>query len=164
MGGDSLSAAHAAYKLGIDMKLLYTFPTPSKLLQALPNRTFSPLQSSKDGHKKAKLVGESFKNSSSDNNWTGQLNLDARFWVSRHNRYTSVSQCREDLGLVHVQGDKTGGLKEVWKVLLGSCVDASPLVVCVDGKVSIFIGSHSCNFLSIDASRLVDFGLSKEKN
>ncbi|KAF3324830.1 putative acyl-activating enzyme 19 [Carex littledalei] len=150
-GGDSLSAAHAAYKLGIDMKLLYAFPTPSKLLEKLRNNKITFLHSSKYSHKKAKLVGESFKNSSSDNVWMGQLNSERRFSVSRCNRYMSESQCGEDLGLVQNQGGKRGWLKEVWKVLLGSCVDASPLVVCVDGKVSIFIGSHSHNFLSIDA-------------
>jgi hypothetical protein len=137
------------------MKLLYTFPSPSKLLEALPNGEFPSLHSSKGGRKKAKLVGESFS-SSSDSNWKGQLNFDVRFWFSRYNRYMIASRCKEDLGLVQFRGGKSRGLKEVWKVLLGSCVDASPLVVCDDRKVSIFIGSHSHNFLSIDALRLVD--------
>uniref|UniRef100_A0ACD5ZIQ7 Uncharacterized protein n=1 Tax=Avena sativa TaxID=4498 RepID=A0ACD5ZIQ7_AVESA len=35
LGGNSISAAHAAHKLEIDMRLLYTYPTPSKLLQSL---------------------------------------------------------------------------------------------------------------------------------
>ncbi|MDV3153376.1 MAG: acyl carrier protein, partial [Candidatus Phytoplasma australasiaticum] len=35
MGGDSISAAHTCHKLGINMKLLYTFPTPLKLATAL---------------------------------------------------------------------------------------------------------------------------------
>ncbi|KAI3826872.1 hypothetical protein L1987_00931 [Smallanthus sonchifolius] len=35
MGGDSISAAHTCHKLGINMKLLYTFPTPLKLVTAL---------------------------------------------------------------------------------------------------------------------------------
>ncbi|KAG0491983.1 hypothetical protein HPP92_005381 [Vanilla planifolia] len=35
MGGNSISAAHAAYYLGIDMRLLYIFPSPLKLLDAL---------------------------------------------------------------------------------------------------------------------------------
>ncbi|KAJ4776842.1 AMP-dependent synthetase and ligase family protein [Rhynchospora pubera] len=152
MGGDSLSAAHAAYKLGIDMIMLYTFPTPSKLLEALPNKKFPFLNCNKDSRKKAKLVSESLKISTYDNVWMGQLNLDMKFWISRCNRYMSGLQCSKDLGVVQIQGDRRGNFKEVWKVLLGSCVDASPLVVCVDGKVSILIGSHSHNFLSIDAS------------
>lgn len=35
MGGNSISAAYVAYKLGINMKLLYSFPTPLKLQSAL---------------------------------------------------------------------------------------------------------------------------------
>ena len=35
MGGNSISAAHAAHKLGIDMRLLYAFPTPFKLLNGV---------------------------------------------------------------------------------------------------------------------------------
>uniref|UniRef100_A0A453GNC9 Carrier domain-containing protein n=1 Tax=Aegilops tauschii subsp. strangulata TaxID=200361 RepID=A0A453GNC9_AEGTS len=35
LGGNSISAAHAAHKLEIDMRLLYIYPTPSKLLHAL---------------------------------------------------------------------------------------------------------------------------------
>ncbi|XP_073274045.1 putative acyl-activating enzyme 19 isoform X2 [Primulina huaijiensis] len=35
MGGNSMSAAYASFKLGIHMKLLYTFPTPLKLQMAL---------------------------------------------------------------------------------------------------------------------------------
>lgn len=35
LGGNSISAAHAAHKLGIDMRLLYIYPTASKLFHAL---------------------------------------------------------------------------------------------------------------------------------
>ncbi|XP_044437181.1 putative acyl-activating enzyme 19 isoform X2 [Triticum aestivum] len=35
LGGNSISAAHAAHKLEIDMRLLYIYPTPFKLLDAL---------------------------------------------------------------------------------------------------------------------------------
>ncbi|XP_034887159.1 putative acyl-activating enzyme 19 isoform X1 [Populus alba] len=35
MGGNSISAAHVSYNLGINMRLLYNFPTPSKLHAAL---------------------------------------------------------------------------------------------------------------------------------
>ncbi|KAG0491984.1 hypothetical protein HPP92_005382 [Vanilla planifolia] len=44
-----------------------------------------------------------------------------------------------------------GHLKELWKVSLGSCVDASPLVIVKDGNIDVFIGSHSQIFLCIDA-------------
>ncbi|KAJ6291821.1 hypothetical protein OIU76_023832 [Salix suchowensis] len=35
MGGNSITAAHVSYNLGINMRLLYNFPTPSKLHAAL---------------------------------------------------------------------------------------------------------------------------------
>lgn len=35
MGGNSISAAYVSFKLGIHMKLLYTFPTPLRLQMAL---------------------------------------------------------------------------------------------------------------------------------
>ncbi|CAK7342866.1 unnamed protein product [Dovyalis caffra] len=35
IGGNSISAAHVSYNLGINMRLLYNFPTPSKLHAAL---------------------------------------------------------------------------------------------------------------------------------
>ncbi|TVU13049.1 hypothetical protein EJB05_46724, partial [Eragrostis curvula] len=36
LGGNSISAAHVAHKLEIDMRLIYIYPTPSKLLHTLP--------------------------------------------------------------------------------------------------------------------------------
>uniref|UniRef100_A0A7N1A7L5 4-coumarate--CoA ligase n=1 Tax=Kalanchoe fedtschenkoi TaxID=63787 RepID=A0A7N1A7L5_KALFE len=38
MGGNSVAAAHVAHFLGIDMRLLYMFPTPSKLQMAIINK------------------------------------------------------------------------------------------------------------------------------
>lgn len=38
LGGDSIGAAHVAHLLGIDMRLLYMFPTPHKLQVALSNK------------------------------------------------------------------------------------------------------------------------------
>ncbi|XP_021283287.1 putative acyl-activating enzyme 19 isoform X2 [Herrania umbratica] len=35
IGGNSIAAAHVSHNLGIDMRLLYTFPTPAKLLITL---------------------------------------------------------------------------------------------------------------------------------
>ncbi|WVZ82903.1 hypothetical protein U9M48_030110 [Paspalum notatum var. saurae] len=45
LGGNSISAAHVAHKLEIDMRLIYIHSTPSKLLHALPaehSRVVSP--------------------------------------------------------------------------------------------------------------------------
>ena len=41
-----------------------------------------------------------------------------------------------------------------WKVCTGKCVDASPLVSCrtngLEQRVTVYIGSHSGDFLAID--------------
>lgn len=44
-------------------------------------------------------------------------------------------------------------MKELWKVHMESCVDASPLVVLKHSKTYLFIGSHSRKFFCIDAKR-----------
>ncbi|KAL3832989.1 hypothetical protein ACJIZ3_007725 [Penstemon smallii] len=41
MGGNSISAAYVTFKLGIHMKLLYTFPTPRRLQMALSSSSSS---------------------------------------------------------------------------------------------------------------------------
>ncbi|KAJ1257604.1 hypothetical protein BS78_10G008800 [Paspalum vaginatum] len=49
LGGNSISAAHVAHKLEIDMRLIYIHSTPSKLLHALPveySRVVSPTHQS----------------------------------------------------------------------------------------------------------------------
>lgn len=45
----------------------------------------------------------------------------------------------------------SGKMNQLWKALLHSCVDASPLFVKWHDKYYIFIGSHAHNFLCIDA-------------
>jgi acyl-CoA synthetase len=61
MGGNSLSAAHVAHNLGIDMRFLYYYPSPFKLCMALlqkrgscalHNRLDACLQLSTDSHDK----------------------------------------------------------------------------------------------------------------
>ncbi|KAH6767584.1 hypothetical protein C2S52_018567 [Perilla frutescens var. hirtella] len=41
-------------------------------------------------------------------------------------------------------------MRELWKVDMGSCVDASPLVVSRGSNIYLFIGSHSHKFACID--------------
>ncbi|KAL5834751.1 hypothetical protein ACOSQ4_014248 [Xanthoceras sorbifolium] len=41
MGGNSIAAAHVAHNLGIDMRLIYNFPTPSKLQTVLLQKKVS---------------------------------------------------------------------------------------------------------------------------
>ncbi|KNA23758.1 hypothetical protein SOVF_022220 [Spinacia oleracea] len=42
-------------------------------------------------------------------------------------------------------------LREIWKVSLDSCVDASPLITFKDNEILVFIGSHSHKFLCVNA-------------
>ncbi|KAI8572502.1 hypothetical protein RHMOL_Rhmol01G0204200 [Rhododendron molle] len=52
---------------------------------------------------------------------------------------------------VEIPRNKRVDMKEVWKVHMESCIDASPLVVFKDQDVFVFIGSHSFKFLCINA-------------
>ena len=58
MGGDSIAAAHVSYILGINMRLIYNFPSPFKLLVALLSKE-----------------GSSSIDVGMDDNW--ELNLEA---------------------------------------------------------------------------------------
>ncbi|CAM0912418.1 unnamed protein product [Alopecurus aequalis] len=55
LGGNSISAAHAAHKLEIDMRLLYIYPTPSKLLHALVVENSSLVSPTDEPHPKKGL-------------------------------------------------------------------------------------------------------------
>ncbi|XP_050386625.1 putative acyl-activating enzyme 19 [Argentina anserina] len=48
IGGNSIAAAHLANNIGVDMRLIYSFPTPSKLCMALPERN-GPFSMSQSG-------------------------------------------------------------------------------------------------------------------
>ncbi|XP_072967109.1 putative acyl-activating enzyme 19 isoform X4 [Typha angustifolia] len=227
MGGNSITAAHAAHKLGIDMRLLYIYPTPYKLLDALldrnmphknpfihvpdygkvldvPNSILSSFKTVETNLQGTSLLGGSLQvdteervddfsmedkatkgtsslektvGSPSDislevdsclppasdsrilsNNgqWVLNFDLTEMFSVSRCNRFMYRCESKQNLAdmvnlPIGIPGHK-GFLQELWKVLLKSCVDASPLVALIDGKMNLFIGSHSCIFLCIDAA------------
>ncbi|OEL14738.1 putative acyl-activating enzyme 19 [Dichanthelium oligosanthes] len=82
LGGNSISAAHVAHKLEIDMRLLYIYTTPSKLLQALfveSSRVVSPTH---EFHNRKRLkvsasISGSFDPVSAnlDNNFNGKDNI-----------------------------------------------------------------------------------------
>ncbi|CAA0842497.1 Putative acyl-activating enzyme 19 [Striga hermonthica] len=196
MGGNSLSAAYASFKLGIHMKLLYTFPTPSKLQMALSssgsslgtdsflgvNRTKSETAPSSEssmgdlhGSKPQGVLFEA--NSNRDfhmakklkfepNNCTGhsEPTCGGILWnpnavhtecsFSRCNKSTHIGKCEKSYsGVVWsniIPRDGKGFMQELWKVDLGSCVDASPLVVCKGSDIYLFIGSHSHKFFCIN--------------
>lgn len=64
---------------------------------------------------------------------------------------TELDDANKAWCLTKIPRHTKGCLQERWKVFLKSCVDASPLIVYKDGSVSLFIGSHSCIFMRIDA-------------
>lgn len=230
MGGNSISAAHAAHKMGIDMRLIYAFPTPFKLLHGMLDQknthglfsSYNPVPM-----KRTKLLDDTLPKSDAlkvitkndllggllhaknvkeipelcrkkdMNQTTGHLEKsgsvfnidpstvrsssspashgsalvcrDADIWISNLclPLSYSLSRCNKSMtwGEAELNNDhyvrsliKTprctkGCLQELWKVLLKSCVDASPLVVYKDGKINLFIGSHSHIFLCVDAVR-----------
>ncbi|XP_072995035.1 putative acyl-activating enzyme 19 isoform X5 [Typha latifolia] len=93
---------------------------------------------------------------SNDGQWVLNFDLTEMFSVSRCNRFMHRCESKQNLAdmvrlPIGIPGHK-GFLQELWKVLLKSCVDASPLVALIDGKMNLFIGSHSCIFLCIDAA------------
>ncbi|PUZ62496.1 hypothetical protein GQ55_4G363100 [Panicum hallii var. hallii] len=55
LGGNSISAAHVAHKLEIDMRLLYIYTTPSKLLHALFVKSSHAVSPTHDFHSRKRL-------------------------------------------------------------------------------------------------------------
>ncbi|KAL0308779.1 UNVERIFIED_CONTAM: putative acyl-activating enzyme 19, partial [Sesamum radiatum] len=49
-----------------------------------------------------------------------------------------------------IQRDGKGFMRELWKVEMDSCVDASPLLVFKGSALYVFIGSHSRKFVCVD--------------
>ncbi|XP_020241023.1 putative acyl-activating enzyme 19 isoform X2 [Asparagus officinalis] len=223
MGGNSISAAHAAHKLAIDMRLLYAFPTPLKLLHCVLHQ--ENLHESSISHspavKRAKVLDDTLPQFDRSKELPGELlledngkgtldicrQLDANKKMSHLEQHDnslfsvgsvtvhssllpashgmeslyghtdvwitdmclpfgySLSRCNQIMTsgerevnnahqvcpLIKIPRCTKGCLQEQWKVLLKSCVDASPLVVYKDGTITLYIGSHSHIFLCIDA-------------
>lgn len=58
MGGNSIALAHLSHNLGVDMRLIYNFPSPSKLyLALLEQKELCDLQVKKDGNLEMNLDG-----------------------------------------------------------------------------------------------------------
>uniref|UniRef100_A0A8R7UXH6 4-coumarate--CoA ligase n=1 Tax=Triticum urartu TaxID=4572 RepID=A0A8R7UXH6_TRIUA len=222
LGGNSISAAHAAHKLEIDMRLLYIYPTPSKLLHALvvehsnlvsptdepqPKKglnvstsihgLFDPIAANADdsyhggkarinGKRAHYQIAESYgdetdgqlnkypfspddryqvnglyldtclkdRNSVIGSQWILNFCLHKKWSIGRCNRFMHDDEGKLQLEDVcsYVSFNKRGYLQELWNIPLGSCVDASPLLVLNNGMINIFIGSHSHLFLCIDGS------------
>ncbi|KAL7083464.1 hypothetical protein ACP275_14G164300 [Erythranthe tilingii] len=162
MGGNSISAAYASFKLGIHMKLLYTFPTPLRLQTALlsfkSNVKFDAhlgVDSNMDNYNPIKkLKVESKEQSPRDILWDpNAVHTECTF--SRCNRSTHGAQCEENYSSNTAWSkirprDGKGFMQVQWKVDMESCVDASPLLVFKGSRVYLFIGSHSRKFVCID--------------
>ncbi|XP_042016870.1 putative acyl-activating enzyme 19 isoform X1 [Salvia splendens] len=198
MGGNSISAAYVSFKLGIHMKFLYTFPTPSMLQMALLSpsshlETYTDLevdsrrpegrilsressisstlldkankmliQADTDGGiynptKKSKTESNacySEKQSPANSLWNPTaVQTECSFSrcnKSEHGRQCDRSYLCNSIGPNIVPRDGKGFMRELWKVDMGSCVDASPLVVSSGSNIYLFIGSHSNKFVCID--------------
>ncbi|XVF06784.1 hypothetical protein REPUB_Repub06bG0080500 [Reevesia pubescens] len=208
IGGNSIAAAHVSHNLGIDMRLLYTFSTPSKLLVTLvekkgsKNRNLGVNDNPKLTMKPDK--GIAFPSLESETlvplginlgralSWTPcegssdqavrseQLKVDSDKdyvlepvrsfsgypWNSASiHKSCSFSRCNKVMlegghefndtwqvaQLVEIPRTRSGYMQELWKVHMGSCVDASPLVVFKDSDIYLFVGSHSHKFLCVNA-------------
>lgn len=202
MGGNSIAAAHLSNNIGVDMRLIYNFRTPSKLCMALLERK-GPF------NMKAKMDAKSEMNQEGGKNMFGvvydtpnAVNLEQLKTVCRRNDniavmskrlkvdssinvasggtrpadgypWNSVQMCMscsfsrcnkvmyEGSSRVNDVYQATNSvmipksikvhLEELWKVYMGSCVDASPLLVCKDQDIYLYIGSHSQKFVCVNA-------------
>ncbi|KAI3448987.1 hypothetical protein Pfo_005652 [Paulownia fortunei] len=199
MGGNSISAAYVSFKLGIHMKLLYTFPTPLRLQLALlsssssvgtdahlgvdlrrpggmllsreskipnfhgsnPHGRLFGADSNRDNYNHAKKLktesntcaGPSKEQSPIDILWNPTAgHTECSF--SRCNKSTHGGQCEGNYSCHRVWSniiprDGKGFMRELWKVEMDSCVDASPLVVFKGSDNYLFVGSHSHKFVCI---------------
>ncbi|KAK6143083.1 hypothetical protein DH2020_023431 [Rehmannia glutinosa] len=203
MGGNSMSAAYVSFKLGIHMKLLYTFPTPLRLQMALfssgssvgtdaflgvdlrrpggmllssepkiPNFHGSKPQGRLFGAESNGDIYTAKKLKTQSNTYEGpseEQNCDDILWnptavhtecsFSRCNKSTHRGQCERNYSCETVWSniitrDGKGFMRELWKVDLNSCVDASPLVVFKGSDIYLFIGSHSHKFVCLHGRSL----------
>lgn len=188
MGGNSIAAAHLSHKLGVDIRLIYQFPTPSKLCTTLrASRLLNldlmedanpysenieyRLQLSRTRSRESESSGVSAKcsklDSKLDDTEEGLAHLNGSPWTMTSDfLICSLSRCNKviyggDDRLKHSFHEKCAELprnskvsmQQLWKVHMGSCVDASPLILFKGPEVYLFIGSHSHEFMCINARR-----------
>ncbi|KAK9058216.1 hypothetical protein SSX86_023056 [Deinandra increscens subsp. villosa] len=185
MGGDSVSAAHTCHKLGINMKLLCTFPTPLKLVAALLDPKIrvpttlgmevfggglqlpkgTDLKTNKPHSRLSSELGEPDAENRPDKVFKleGHPNADSMtsFAISRCNKVIfgkndNISKSFQETWL----GEPKGSIRKLWKIHMESCVDASPLIVVRENDMFVYIGSHSHKFICVKASRQVDINCS----
>lgn len=204
MGGNSISAVHLSHDLGVDMRLLYCFPSPSKLYRTLlegkdlivrkdaewkmdlgkgKRNTFravetpNPSKVESEGRLLRTLHGENenrdviskrlkvdsrgslkLEGFRSTNGFSWNSNsIPVSCSFSRCNKVMYEGEYRvNDAHLAtcaEVPRSRTVLMDELWKVYMGSCVDASPLIVFKGLDIFLFIGSHSHEFMCVNARR-----------
>ncbi|XP_074279054.1 putative acyl-activating enzyme 19 [Silene latifolia] len=200
-GGDSILAAHVAHKLGVDMRLLYMFPSPSRLQKAvtqkggtieagyqimwekLPNAQkedlLQPSECSTLDFGRSRKYSQTVLAHSDEHGSSKHLKVD----TGRYSKTKAVksisfspwgsfselaecsySRCNKVMHKTSIESDNLsetlkvkllrdieGSLREIWRVPMDSCVDASPLVVFNKKEILVFIGSHSHKFVCVDA-------------
>lgn len=214
-GGTSISAAHVAHILGIDMRILYTHPTALDLCNVIGDKvaieppnpkseqggldvTLVPLENQNlvidpsnkfdigapgllskleaDDDSLSNIMRPLKRKMSYEDLSTNVKEMKAPDYVwplsileptafLRCNRTTS-SRSSTELAQLPFKGMKQilvsqddWRLQQRWRVSLHSCVDASPLIVIRGDVRRLFIGSHSHNFISVDANWFVLFWL-----
>lgn len=207
MGGDSIAAAYVSYNLGINMRLIYNFPSPSKLQVALLKKEGSSsidvgkddigslksdtcdLYSSKPCGTSSKPV---FENNDKYLVTSKCLKVDSNTYATSKSvipcdgcpwnsnsvpMLCSFSRCNKVMceveskmkNICHTTWsiefprNKSGFMRELWKVHMESCVDASAIVVFKDWDIYLLIGSHSHKFVCVNAkSGFIRWGIELE--
>ncbi|KAH8969881.1 hypothetical protein BDL97_02G057300 [Sphagnum fallax] len=205
MGGTSISAAHAAFVLGVNMHMIYAHPTAWQLCRAMGgvsrgNRLMCfgseqrgvdeqlvQLQSEREKNSHGRSISlyrvsdlgtvQSSEDEPQNRNltlgkkrkleqttkvtqmaWPASISklgatafLRCNKSVHLHSEAESRASQVQDIVLEEVPEKEDWSLQQCWRVSLQACVDASPLLVIHGDTCRIFIGSHSHNFMSVDA-------------
>ncbi|KAH7296144.1 hypothetical protein KP509_26G011000 [Ceratopteris richardii] len=178
LGGTSVSAAHIAHYLAIDMHLLYMHPSVIELesvlreLQQERNGSFNfKVDEVSPGMRPSKRVkwdhdpsssnkeqstlseGSTFMQSIEDQKWPYIHMEDLPKVLLRCNvslpMSLSISQHKHFLCPPLMENACT--ISILWKTQLGACVDASPVLMCSQSTCCVFIGSHAYRFFCVDA-------------
>ncbi|RVW79583.1 putative acyl-activating enzyme 19 [Vitis vinifera] len=145
MGGDSIAAAYVSYNLGINMRLIYNFPSPSKLQVALLKKEGS---SSID-------VGiddiGSLKSDTCDLYSSKPCGTSSKPVFENNDKYPVTSKC------LKVDSNTYATSKSVipcdgcpWN---SNSVPMLSIVVFKDWDIYLLIGSHSHKFVCVNAKR-----------
>ncbi|KAK2407264.1 AMP-dependent synthetase and ligase family protein [Trifolium repens] len=150
MGGNSLSAAHVAYNLGIDLRFLYYYPTPFKLCMALlQKRGLCSLHNNLD--KCLQLDADIQNNHLSSNHTENSIPLQSRMIPKDNFDVLFPSKC-----LKRDSTDVTSGGNEPFPWHSPSIFSSSSFSRCnkvlYEGKTSV-MDTHQTTTWSVNAPR-----------